>query len=116
MSERSGTDFSKAVAIMERYYRALVTRLAEEVIEHEEDFDNPFLGRAEEIIERYWNHLYNFGLVYHDVRAFAEPESETEREVRGLRFEVGEIKRAITTLFRHIKALQEKLEEGNDKE
>jgi hypothetical protein len=116
MSEPPGTDFTKAVAILDRYYRAIVTRLAEEVLEHEEDFDDPFIGQAEGIIDRYWNHLYNLGLVYHDVRAFAEPESELEREVRSLRLEVGEIKRAITTLTRQIKALQEKLAKGDDKE
>jgi len=49
--------YAEALRILEGYYRAVVARAAEEVVENREDFEGRYPGRAEEIVDRYGQHL-----------------------------------------------------------
>jgi hypothetical protein len=53
--------FLQAANILGVYYRALVDRLADEIIENREDFEASYPGTAEEIVDRYGLRLFHLG-------------------------------------------------------
>ena len=66
-------EFAEALKISKGYYRAIVPELASEIIEHRDDFVNPFLGgEAEMVIEKYGRRLQDLCRVYTDVSFFGE--------------------------------------------
>jgi hypothetical protein len=52
----SQSQLEDALKILGRYQSDSVRRMAEDIIEHSEDFESAFVGGAEEIIDKY-NHL-----------------------------------------------------------
>jgi hypothetical protein len=73
-------EFDGAQRILQKYYRALVRQMAEEIIEHKEDFESPGFGsQAESIIEKYANKLDRLCPVSSNLRQFAfreKPQGE----------------------------------------
>lgn len=73
-------EFDGAQQILKRYYRGLVKQLAEEIIQHREDFESPGFGSsAEEIIEKYAIKLNRLCPVFENLNQFAfreKPEGE----------------------------------------
>jgi hypothetical protein len=57
-------EFRDAVGVLNRYYNDLAGQMAEEIIEHAEDFDLPGIGQADSVIEKYARRLYELGAVY----------------------------------------------------
>ena len=48
----------QACSVVEGYRRALVERMAEEILEQQEEFECPFLGNAEALLDKYY-HLFS---------------------------------------------------------
>jgi len=47
-------DHQEALVVLRKYYDVLVKRIADEILEHREDFESPGFGsRAEEIVEKH---------------------------------------------------------------
>lgn len=59
--------FAEALKLLEGYYRALVTKLAEEIVENRDNFDVSYTGKAEEIIDRYGLHLQSLARICLDL-------------------------------------------------
>jgi hypothetical protein len=57
MKRPAKSPYAEALRILDGYYRAVVARAAEEVVENRDDFEGPYPGRAEEIVDRYGQHL-----------------------------------------------------------
>lgn len=72
MHDPGGNQFSEALAILNRYYREMATRLAEEVVENEAEFAPPFLGEAESLVEKYVAPLHNLGAAHEILRVVGE--------------------------------------------
>jgi hypothetical protein len=72
MNEPPSNEFAKALAILNRYYRAVVVQLAEDVVQNEEQFESPLLGNAETIIEKYSLPLTTIAQVHEILRAMGE--------------------------------------------
>src|SRR5262245_4507440 len=53
--------------LIDTYYRDLVTRIAEEIVENREAFDVSYPGKAEEMIDRHGHHLQNVARIYNDL-------------------------------------------------
>ena len=69
-------EFEGAQRILSRYYRELARRMAEEIIEHREDFESPgFGGRAESIIDKYGCQLNRLEGMYSNLKQFATREN-----------------------------------------
>lgn len=52
-----GNKYRKACKLLERYYGQILESLADEVIAHEEDLDDPIVGKGDEIADRYASRL-----------------------------------------------------------
>jgi len=66
------SEFDGAQRILKKYYRELVKRMAEEIIEHKEDFESPGFGsQADEIIEKYALQLHRLCPVFSNLSQFA---------------------------------------------
>jgi len=77
-------EFDAAQRILKQYYRGLVKRMAEEIIEHKEDFESPGFGsQAEEIIEKYALQLHRLCPVYSNLSQFARREKPRGKEPLG---------------------------------
>src|SRR5258708_2022857 len=50
-------DTDEALRILARYQRALVEHMAREIVERKEDFESPFVGSAEVLIDKYYHLL-----------------------------------------------------------
>jgi len=61
-------EFHAAPKILNRYYDAVAKQMADEIVEHAEDFDSPGVGQAEAIIEKYSLRLREVGCVYSILR------------------------------------------------
>jgi hypothetical protein len=57
-----------ALGILNRYSDALVKQMADEIIEHAEDFESPGIGQAEPVLEKYALRLHELGRVYSFLR------------------------------------------------
>ena len=53
MSKPSDKQIEEAFEILSRYERSLMEKMATEIVEHREDFENPFVGGAEQLIDKY---------------------------------------------------------------
>ena len=77
-------EFDGAQRILKRYYRDLMKQMADEIIEHREDFESPgFGGEAEEIIEKYAQKLHRLCLVFSNLNQFAFREMPKGKEPLG---------------------------------
>lgn len=66
--DQSAPFVTEALQILGRYYRTVVTKVAEEIVENCESFEDPtYAGRAEEVIDRYGHHLQNIARVHSDL-------------------------------------------------
>jgi len=65
------TQFDKAHQILKRHYRDFVEQMAEEIIEHQEDFESSGYGsQADEIVEKYSRKLYSVGMTFCNLSEF----------------------------------------------
>ena len=46
-------EFHDALRILNRYYDELAKQMADEIIQHAEEFESPGIGQAESVIEKY---------------------------------------------------------------
>ena len=83
MKEPTGNEFSEAIGILNAYYRTLVTRLAEEIIERREQFQVPFLGGAEDLVEKYAHPLEQAGICTASYRPWANRCSRKRWRISG---------------------------------
>ena len=64
MKRPAGNVYAEQLRVLNRYYHALITRLAEEIREKQTDFANPLLGEAESLLEKHARALADFWTVY----------------------------------------------------
>ena len=57
MSNSSNQQLEEAFQILSRYERSLMQKMAAEIVESKEDFDSPFVGSAEQLIDKYYHLL-----------------------------------------------------------
>ena len=57
MSKASDKQIEEAFQILGRYERSLMEKMAAEIVEQREDFENPFVGGAEQLIDKYYHLL-----------------------------------------------------------
>lgn len=58
-------EHQEALKVLNSYYASLTKKMAEEILEHREDFESPGFGsQADELIERYARHIQQLGAVY----------------------------------------------------
>lgn len=77
-------EFDGAQRILRKYYRDLVKSMAEEIIQHRDDFESPsFGGRADEIIEKYYLQLHRLCPVFSNLNQFALREKPKGKEPLG---------------------------------
>ena len=53
MSKPSDKQIEEAFEILSRYEHFLMEKMAAEIVERREDFENPFIGGAEQLIDKY---------------------------------------------------------------
>jgi hypothetical protein len=53
MSKPSNKQLEEAFEILDRYERSVMEKMAAEIVERREDFENPFVGGAEQLIDKY---------------------------------------------------------------
>jgi hypothetical protein len=74
-------EFDGAQRILKKYYGELVKQMAEEIIEHGEDFESPGFGsHGDEIIEKYAVQLHRLYSVFSNLSAFAFREKPEGKE------------------------------------
>jgi hypothetical protein len=62
-------EYQKALRVLNDYYTVLAKQMAEDIVEHKEDFESPgFGGKADDIIEKYARHIQQLGSVYSILR------------------------------------------------
>ena len=61
-------EFHEALQVLNGYYNALAKQMADEIVQHAEDFESPGLGQAEAVIEKYAARLGELGSVYSFLR------------------------------------------------
>jgi hypothetical protein len=77
-------EFDGAQRILKKYYRNLVKQMADEIIEHREDFESPGFGsRADEIVEKYALQLHRLCPVFSNLGQFAFREKPNGTEPLG---------------------------------
>ena len=77
-------EFDGAQRILKKYYSELVKRMAEEIIEHKEDFESPGFGsQADEIVEKYALQLQRLYTVFSNLSQFAFREKPKSTEPLG---------------------------------
>ena len=77
-------EFDGAQRVLKKYYRTLVKRLADEIIEHREDFESPGFGtEAENILEKYGLQLHRLHIVFSNLDQFAFREKPEGKEPLG---------------------------------
>ena len=57
MSQPPQKQIEEAFQILGRYERSLMERMAAEIVERREDFESPFVGGAETLIDKYYHLL-----------------------------------------------------------
>ena len=73
MSRLPENEFQGAQRILWRYFERVVREMAEDIIKHAEDFEQPF-GEAENILERHYCRLSRVGCTYAYLRTLASKE------------------------------------------
>lgn len=66
--------FERALRLLRNHYRTVMEEMAEEMIEQEEEFGKGRLGRADEIIEKYYHRLQPICTVFTSLRNVAGKE------------------------------------------
>jgi hypothetical protein len=63
--------FDEAQRILKKYYHELVKQMAEEIIEHREDFESPgYDNRVDSIVEKYFHRLHQLRPVFGNLKPF----------------------------------------------
>ena len=57
MSDSTEKQIEEAFQIVGCYERGLIEKMAAEIIERKEDFDSPFVGGAEQLVDKYYHLL-----------------------------------------------------------
>ena len=57
MSNPSDKQVEEAFEILGHYERSLMQKMAAEIVERKEDFESPFVGGAEQLIDKYYHLL-----------------------------------------------------------
>jgi hypothetical protein len=58
-------EHQEALKVLNDYYAILTKQMAEEILEHREDFKSPGFGsHTDELIEKYSRHIQRLGVVY----------------------------------------------------
>ena len=73
----------EAFRILSRYERTLIEKMACEVVDRREDFENPFMG-SEQIIDKYFNLLMNLGRLRAGLYAYF-PREEKQNGVKEIK-------------------------------
>jgi hypothetical protein len=77
-------EFDGAQRILKKYYHALMKRMAEEIIEHKDDFESTGFGnQADEIVEKYALQLQRLCPVFSNLNQFAFREKPRGTEALG---------------------------------
>lgn len=77
-------EFDGAQRILKKFYRELAKRMADEIIEHKEDFESPSFGnQADDILERYSQQLCRLSTVFSNLNQFASREKPRSTESLG---------------------------------
>ena len=71
MTQPSSSLFPDALRVLDAYYRTLMVKIAEEIVENRDDLDEPYAGRGEEIIDRYGHHLQCLSLIQSNLAMMA---------------------------------------------
>lgn len=59
----------EALNILNKHYDVLAQQMAEEIIDHHDDFESPGFGsKADDIIEKHARHIQQLGYVYSTLR------------------------------------------------
>jgi hypothetical protein len=62
-------EHQEALRILNNYYTILAKKMADEIIEHREDFESPGFGsQADDVIEKHARHIQQLGVVYSILR------------------------------------------------
>ena len=73
--------FDTAHQVLKKHYKDLVEQMAEEIIEHREDFESPGFGsQAEDIIDKYSRKLYSVGITFCNLSQFVSREKPQGKE------------------------------------
>ena len=70
----------EALRVLNDYYSILAKQMADEIVDHKEDFKSAGFGQAEMIVEKYARHIQQLGSVYSILRWKAyhkKPEGKT---------------------------------------
>jgi hypothetical protein len=68
-------EYQKALRVLNEHYTALADQMAQDILEHKEDFESPgFGGDAENIVEKYARRIQQLGSVYSILRWKAHRE------------------------------------------
>ena len=74
-------EFDGAQRIVQKYYRELVKRIAEDIIQNQEDFESHgYASKADEIIDRHAMQLYRVCQVFSALNHFAFREKPQGKE------------------------------------
>ncbi len=74
----------EAFEILGRYERSLMEKMAAEIVERREDFENPFVGGAEQLIDKYHQILACLCRVRSGLYAYLPAEQRESADTRPL--------------------------------
>lgn len=74
---------TEALKTLDEYYRSVVMKVAEEIVDNREEFDLSYTGRAEEIIDRYGPHLQSLARVFLDISTMNNMLSQEQAMATG---------------------------------
>jgi len=73
-------EFEGADQILRRYYKHLVKEIAEDIIQHREDFEGGGFTGVDELIEKHSDRLCRLNQVHWHVHRFAQPKKPVGTE------------------------------------
>lgn len=74
----------EALTVLNKHYTLLAKQMADEIIEHRDDFESPGFGsQADEIIEKHARHIQQLGAVYSILRWKANRKKPEGKEPLG---------------------------------
>jgi len=79
MDQSSSKLFTEASQLLDEYYRAIITKIADEIVDNRDTFDSPYTGRAEEIVDRYGLHLQSLNILRSEMMSMAQFLAERDR-------------------------------------
>lgn len=72
MEPTKANHFSPSLDILSVYYQKLLEYVSNEIVEHEQAFEEPLFGDGEGIIEKYARFISDFNTVYHALKSMGE--------------------------------------------